>query len=67
MKNAPPPPFERAGGNACYFPAFRGPWCFLHSIKLFGLPLSAVTVSLRYLPRCLRSTVTGGKTPIAAT
>ena len=27
------------------------------------LPLSAVTVSLHYLPRCLRSTVTCDKTP----
>jgi len=29
---------------------------FSHSIKLRGLPLSPVTVSLHYLPRYLRST-----------
>ena len=34
---------------------------FSHSMKLRGLPLSAVTVLLHYLPRCLRSTVTCGK------
>jgi len=44
--------FERSGGNAT---AFRRP-C---------LPLSAVTVSKHYLPKCLHSTVTcgRGKTP----
>jgi len=31
------------------------------------LPLSAVTVSLHYLPRCLRSKVTSGKTPTIVT
>jgi len=36
---------------------------FLHSIKRRDLPLSAVTVSLYYLLRCLRSTVTYGKMP----
>ena len=50
----------------CHFPAFRRPCFFSHNIKLFGLLLSAVTLSLHYLPRCLRSTVTGDKTPIAA-
>ena len=40
---------------------------FSHSIKLNGLPLSAVTVSLHYLPRCLCSTVTCGKTPTTVT
>jgi len=29
---------------------------FSHRIKLLGLPLSAVTVSLQYLPRYLYST-----------
>ena len=68
MKKAPPPPFERAGGKCpCHFPALRRPCLYSHSIKLFGLLLSAVTVSLHCLPRCLRSTVTGGKIPIAAT
>jgi len=38
---------------------------FSQSIKLRGLPLSAVTVSLHYLPRCLRSTVPCRKTLIA--
>jgi len=32
-------------------------------LKLRALPLTAVTVSLHYLPRCLRSIVTCGKTP----
>jgi len=68
MKKAPPPPFERAGGEMPrHSPTLRRPCFFSHSIKLFGLLLSAVTVSLPYLPRCLRSTVTGGKAPIAAT
>jgi len=52
MKKTPPhrcPPFERSGVNAS---ALRHP-C---------LPLSAVTLSLNYLPRCLRSAVTCGKT-----
>ena len=49
-----PPPFERSGGKA---PAFRRPW----------LPLSAVTVLLHYLSRCLRSTVTCDKKPTIAT
>jgi len=32
---------------------------FSHSMKLCGLPLSAVTLAaLAYLPRCLRSAVT---------
>jgi len=30
-------------------------------------PLSAVTVTLHYLPRCLRSTVPCNKTPATAT
>ena len=43
-------------------------WCFLtHSIKLRAFPISAVTVSLHYLPRCLRSAVTSGKTPTTVT
>jgi len=37
---------------------------FSHSIKLLGLLLSAVIVSLHYLPNCLRSTVTCGKMPM---
>ena len=37
---------------------------FSHSIKLRGVPLSAVTVSLHYLPRYLRSTPACGKTPV---
>jgi len=36
-------------------------------INLHGLWLSAVTVSLHYLPRCLRSIVTCGKTHTMAT
>jgi len=36
---------------------------FSHSINLRAFPLLAVTVSLNYLPRCLRSKVTCGKTP----
>jgi len=37
--------------------------CFIsHSTKLRAFPLSAVTVSLNYLPRRLGSTVTRGKT-----
>ena len=60
-------PFWKSRGICpSHFPAFRRPY-FSHSIKLFGLLLSAVTVSLHYLPRCLRSTATGGKTHIAAT
>ena len=43
-------PFEIHGGNAS---AIRRP-C---------LPLSAVTISLHYLPICLHSSVTCGKTP----
>ena len=40
-------------------------WCFFsHNIKIRGLPLSAITVSLHYLPTCLRSTVACNKTPI---
>jgi len=42
-------------------------YLFSHSIKLRGLPLSAITVSLRHLPRCLRSAVTCGKTPSTVT
>ena len=42
-------------------------YLFSHSIKLRGLPLSATTVSLRHLPRCLRSAVTCGKTPSTVT
>ena len=61
-------PFWKSRGKcSCHFPAFQHPCFFSHNIKLFGFLLSAVTVSLHYLPRCLRSTVTGGKTPIAAT
>jgi len=68
MKKAPPPPFERKGGKfPDHFHALRCPFFFSHSLKLFGLLLPAVTVSLQYLARCLRSTVTGGKTHIAAT
>ena len=60
-------PFWKSRGKCpCHFPTFRRPCFFSHSIKLFGLLLSAVTVTLHYLPRCLRSTVTSGKTPIAA-
>jgi len=40
---------------------------FSHSIKLRSLPLSAVTVSLDYLPRCVRSTITCGKRPTTVT
>jgi len=40
---------------------------FSHSIKLCGLPLSTVTVSLRFLPRWLRLTVTCGTTPAIIT
>ena len=42
---------------------------FSHSIKLHGLPVSAVTVlvSLNYLPRYLRSTPACGKTPTIVT
>jgi len=36
-------------------------------LNLRGSPLSAVTVSLHYLPRCLHSTVTCGKTPTTTT
>jgi len=43
-------------------------WCFLTlSIKLRAFPISAVTVSLHYLPRCLRSTATCSKTPATVT
>jgi len=41
--------------------------CFSHSINVRGLPLSAVTVTLHYLTRCLRSTVTCNKTPTIVT
>jgi len=40
---------------------------FPHNIKLRTSSLSAVTISLHYLARCLRSTITCGKTPSAAT
>jgi len=40
---------------------------FSRNIKLRDLPLSTATVSLQYLPRCLRSTVTCGKTPTTVT
>jgi len=36
-------------------------------VNLRGLPLSAVTDSLHYLPKCLRSTVTCDKTPTTVT
>jgi len=36
-------------------------------LNLRALPLSAFTVSLHYLPRCLHSLVTCGKMPITAT
>jgi len=36
-------------------------------LNLRGLPLSAVSVSLHYLPRCLRSIATCGKTPTTVT
>ena len=36
-------------------------------VNLRGLPLSAVTVSLHYLPKCLRSTVTCDKTSTTVT
>jgi len=65
MKKAPPLPFERAEG--CAPVTFLRPCFFSDSIKLFGLLPSAVTMSLHYLSRCLRSTGSGGKTPIAAT
>ena len=65
MKNAPPSSFERVEEKClCHFLALRRPCFFSHSI-IFGLLLSAVTVSLHYLTQ--RSTVTGGKIPIAAT
>jgi len=38
-----------------------------HNIQLRGLPLSAVTVSLHYLPRYLRSTPACGKMPVIVT
>jgi len=65
MKKAHPLPFERAEGYAPV--TFRRPCFFSHSIKLFGLLTSPATISLHYLPRCLCSTVTCGKTPMAAT
>ena len=37
--------------------------CFFSHMMIRDLPLSAVTVSLHYLPRCLRSSVTCNKTP----
>ena len=40
---------------------------FSHSIKLRGSPLSAVTVTLHYLPRRLASSVTCSKTPTTVT
>jgi len=36
-------------------------------LNLHALPLSAVTLSLHYLPRRLHSIVTGGKTPTTVT
>jgi len=36
-------------------------------INLHGLPLSVVAVLLHYLPRCLRSTVTCGRTHTTVT
>ena len=40
---------------------------FSHSIKLRGLPLSAVTVSLHYLPTCQRSAITCVEVPATVT
>jgi len=40
---------------------------FSRNIKVRDLPLLAVIVSPHYLPRCLRSTVTCGKTPTIST
>jgi len=48
-----------------------GPWPLLpppgyvYALRRSCLPLSAVTVSLHYLPRCLGSTVKYGKTHIS--
>jgi len=39
------------------------PMLFITQYKLRAFRLSAVTVSLHYLPRCLRSTVTCGEAP----
>ena len=50
------------GCNAFFHSCF-----FSHSIWLRWLLPSAVTVSLHYLPRYLRSTATCGKAPIAVT
>jgi len=48
-------------------PAPLSPFCKVRGndsvLRRPCLPLSTVTVSLHYLPRCLRSTVTCGKTP----
>jgi len=40
---------------------------FSHSIITWTFPLSAVTAALHYLPRCLSSTLTCGKTPTTVT
>jgi len=53
MKNTFAPVVPRVKGQGFNATALRRPY----------LPLSAVTVSLRYLPRCLRSRVTCDKTP----
>jgi len=53
MKKTPPPRCPLLKGQGGNVPALRR----------LCIPLSAVTVSLHYLPRYLRSTVTCGKTP----
>jgi len=67
MKKATPLPFGRAEGKPLSLSCCPASLLHSRSIKCFGLLLSAVTISLHYLPRCLRSTVTCGKIPIAAT
>jgi len=42
-------------------------YIFSHSINLRGLPLSSTTVTLHYLPWCMRSTVRCGQTPTTVT
>jgi len=70
-KKVPPPPlppFKKARDEMPHHcPALQHPYFFSHIIKLFGLLLSAVTVSLHYLPRCLRWTIAGRKMITAAT
>jgi len=48
---------------ALVVPILKGQGGSASALRRLCLPLSAVTISLHYLPRCLRTKVTCGKTP----